>query len=130
MPEKLSPRVVELLEESRLKLLAEEEAARLGIEGGETLSGGLALEAARARLVEQGVDPDNCTEDELAKALAAVGEIEGDVTIVPPEAPVEPEPVVGVDVVREAKRLLRARGLVLDQGNFALALDIIERRSR
>jgi hypothetical protein len=68
MSETLSPRVAEILEESRRALLAHAEAARLGIEGGETLSGGLALEAARARLTEQGIDPDACMEEELAAA--------------------------------------------------------------
>jgi hypothetical protein len=72
MSEPLSPRVQEILEEGRRAFVANAEAARLGIEGGKTLAGGLALEAARVRLVEQGIDPDACSEDELAAALAAV----------------------------------------------------------
>jgi hypothetical protein len=130
MSETLSPRVAEILEESRRALLAHAEAARLGIEGGETLSGGLALEAARARLTEQGIDPDACMEEELAAALAAVGEFEDDLAIVPEDAPPEPEPAVGTDLDRAARRLLAERGETLTERSYLIALDVVGRRSR
>jgi hypothetical protein len=124
-------RVKELLAESAAKLRAEAEAARLDLPGGERVAGAQQLEAARGRLREQGVDPDECTPDQLAEALSAVGAFPDDLATVP-AAPAEEElePVIDADIVREAKRLLQARGLKLNQDNFALALDVIGSRSR
>jgi hypothetical protein len=129
LTETLSPRVVQLLEESRLRVLAEQEAARMeGLPEGETVTGLARMQSARELILAEGGDPDDA--DTFVAALARVPERDDDVSTVPERASEEePEHVVGADLDRRARRLLAAQGEPLTERSYALALDVLGRRS-
>jgi hypothetical protein len=127
MSTKSNERVNEILAESAAKVRAEEEAARFKLPEGETVTGLARVEAARALVLAEGGDPDD--PDVFVAALARVPERDDDVSTVPERASEEvPEPVVGADLDRRARRLLAAQGEPVTARSYALALDVLGQR--